>query len=126
MISGVSVVQLKRDYKINHDGTTDSGPLIADEKGIGVEVRTKTKEKTSFLKVKVLVKRHYLVFWDQVTGYEISRPAPKALGGSTVNSNDVTFTVRTMTNQHSFLLHLTSESKLRNELGPYLARVDNR
>ncbi|MDQ1426646.1 MAG: hypothetical protein QOK39_122 [Acidimicrobiaceae bacterium] len=116
--------QLRKSYKISHEGKTDSGPLVADEKGIGVDVVSTTK--VSFAKKQSVTRRYYITSWSDVTGYEIGRPAANMLGGSTINSHDLTFTVKTAATQHAFLLHLTDEVRLRNQLGPYLAQVDQR
>lgn len=116
-------VQLKHSVKIERDGKIESGPLVADEKGIAVDVST--SERHGMKKITT-THRYYLLGWPAVTGYEISRPAANIVVGSTTNGSDTILTITTTSAQHSWLLHFTSETQLRSKLGRYFAAIDQR
>lgn len=113
-------------YKIAHDGMTETGPLIADDGGLYVGI-VDHKERVGLFKKRTTYKPGFwVVRWDDATGYEIGKPQQRQLGGSTINANDVILTVKTAASQHAFTLHHTDETRVRNQLGPYLARIDGR
>jgi hypothetical protein len=113
------------NYKVSHDGVTEKGPLLANDKGLAVG-KSRT-EKISFFKKRTTTEPgYYVVRWDDATSYEITKPAAHMLGGSTINSYDVTLIVKTAATQHAFTLHHTDEVTVRNQLGPFLAKIDAR
>lgn len=116
---------LVKKYKISHDGKTESGPLLAGPEGLSVGVKDHT-EGSFFKRRTIYMPGYSIVRWDDATGYEIGKPQQRQLGGSTINANDIVLTVKTATNQHSFTLHHTDETRVRNQLGPYLAQIDAR
>lgn len=113
-------------YKTSHDGITESGPLIADDHGVYVGVVDRVERKGLFKKLTHYRPGYVVVRWEDATGYEIAAPEQHQFAGSTINAADVILTLKTATNQHSFTLHRTSVTTVRNELGPYLAMIDAR
>jgi hypothetical protein len=117
---------LLNNYKITHDGITESGPLLAGPEGLAIGVKSGT-EKVSFLKRRTTWEPGYsIVRWADVTGYEITMPQQHQFAGSTINAHDVILTLKTAGTQLSFTLHRTDPSEVRMQLGPYLARIDGR
>lgn len=112
-------IQLRRSQKVTHDGRSDSGPLVADDTGLGVDVTTGGIIKRGTRK------RYYVAQWSDITSYDISPAAQKNFAGSTVNGNDVVLTVTTPKMIKAFTIHLTDVARLTNRLGPYLARIRN-
>lgn len=112
-------------YKTSHDGVTETGPLIADANGVYVGVVDHVERK-GFKKLTHYKPGYVLARWEDATGYEIGAPEQHQFAGSTINANDVIFTLKTATNQHSFTLHHTDVTRVRNQLGPYLAQIDAR
>jgi hypothetical protein len=113
-------------YKTSHDGVTESGPLIADANGVYIGAVDRVERKGLFKKLTHYKPGYVLMRWEDATGYEIAAPEPHQFAGSTTNANDVILTFKTATTQHSFTLHLTSVTRVRNALGPYLAQIDAR
>lgn len=78
--------ELAHSHAINHDGRTDTGPLIADDNGLAVDISTRSG-------FKKMTRRYYLVRWPDITSATVEAAAPNMVGGSTVNAHKTVVTV---------------------------------
>ncbi len=116
-------VTLTGSWKVIHNGRTDSGPLVADDRGLAVDVST--SERKGMKKITT-TRRVYVVSWEDVTNVDITQPQTHNFGGSTINANTVELVVETTSRELAFTLKRTSPVTVRNQLGPYLSRVKRR
>jgi hypothetical protein len=114
-------ITLAKHHKVNVNGQKVEGPLIADEKGIGVEATVTTK--TGLTKRSVRVERYYVVRWADAKSYTIVPAAQNNFAGSTVNGGSVVVTITTTGTVWSVTLHMTSVPQVTNQLGQYLATI---
>ncbi len=120
----MAVILIKK-YKVQVDGKTLTGPLMAGPAGMAVGEKTGRRWK-GLKPIDTFEQRHWIVRWDDVTGYEITQPQPSQFAGSTINNYEVMLTLKTAANQHSFRLKYNDPERLCNQIGPLLAMVDAR
>jgi hypothetical protein len=112
-------VTLAKSHRIVADGKGYEGPLVADDKGVGVQAVTSVTRDSSGRREWVKVQRLYFMFWEKVDSCLI-RPALGPYGdGSQVDKGDVDVSLTDADRTWTVTLHRTSVPAVTGQLSKW-------
>jgi hypothetical protein len=101
--------------------------VLADDEGLVVGKVGRTVRKGLLKKQTIYVPTDdRIVAWDDVVGYEITKPDQSMFAGSDISSHDAILTLRTTATHLVLTVKHNNPLTLRSKLGPYLAKIDAR